>query len=350
VLTVKPSSGDPVTMTYDGDHMRRQRAEGAATAKYLWDGAQILMDLDGSDATVARYTLAPFGYGDLLSQRRSNATSFYHFDALGSTRALTESDEDISDTYLYDAWGVLKASTGSTTNPYRYVGKLGYLREAAINGYLLRRRYYREAGGRFLGPDPVYEAAASAYRYVTNRATRDADPSGEQVSFPLPGPLDPWVPWPVTPVLPVPGRMGPHQCAAAIAPLLRYAIGQWKTRGVWNDRVVHCFMGCVAARLCGPDMVWEMSQRWEAFEWYYMFPIQVCLGRRKFLPFTWFRNTGLDHYNTVVIGGMQCGVAGFLKYPGLTQGCGDCCEDADKNGDLLKPPGPVTPPSIFYAQ
>jgi YD repeat-containing protein len=54
VLTVQPASGDPVTMTYDGDHMRRQRAEGAATAKYLWDGAQILLDLDGSDAMVAR--------------------------------------------------------------------------------------------------------------------------------------------------------------------------------------------------------------------------------------------------------------------------------------------------------
>jgi RHS repeat-associated protein len=177
VLTAQPSSGDPVTMTYDADHMRRQRAEGAATARYLWDGAQILMDLDGSDATVARYTQAPFGYGDLLSQRRSNATSFYHFDALGSTRALTESDEDISDTYLYDAWGVLKASTGSTINPYRYVGKLGYLREAALDGYLLRRRYYREGMGRFVSVDPA-GMATPAYAYAANKPLLNVGPSG----------------------------------------------------------------------------------------------------------------------------------------------------------------------------
>jgi RHS repeat-associated protein len=145
------------------------------------------MDLDGSDATVARYTLAPFGYGDLLSQRRGNATSFYHFDALGSTRALTESDEDISDTYLYDAWGVLKASTGSTTNPYRYVGKLGYLSEAALDGYLLRRRYYRQAGGRFVSVDPLRSRSGAsddpAYAYCEGRPAALVDPGGYAVDF-----------------------------------------------------------------------------------------------------------------------------------------------------------------------
>jgi hypothetical protein len=34
--------------------------------------------------TQAEYTLQPMTYGNLLSQRRSNASSFYHFDALGS--------------------------------------------------------------------------------------------------------------------------------------------------------------------------------------------------------------------------------------------------------------------------
>ena len=184
VLTVRPASGDPVTMVYDGDHMRRKREEGAATAKYLWDGAQILMDLDGSDATVARYTLAPFGYGDLLSQRRSNATSFYHFDSLGSTRALTESDEDISDTYVYDAWGVLAASTGSTTNPYRYVGKLGYACEDALLGALLRSRYYQYEVGRFISAAPYLPDLEHPYTYATNRPLDRADPAGRFPKLP----------------------------------------------------------------------------------------------------------------------------------------------------------------------
>ena len=76
----------------------------------------------------ARYTAA-LGYGDLISRRRSNATSFYHYDMLGSTRELTDANEDITDTCLYDAWGNSVATTGSTVNGWRYVEQLGYLQD-----------------------------------------------------------------------------------------------------------------------------------------------------------------------------------------------------------------------------
>jgi len=117
LTVVQTPAGARVTMTYDGTHMRRRREEGDSTAKYLWDGTQILLETDAGDTTVARYTLAPFGYGDLLSQRRSNASSFYHFDAIGSTRALTAADQSTTDTYLYEAFGTLRTSSGTTTNP-----------------------------------------------------------------------------------------------------------------------------------------------------------------------------------------------------------------------------------------
>jgi len=45
------------------------------------------------------------GYGDLVSQRRSNASTFYHFDAIGSTRFLTAEDESVPISYVYDAFG-----------------------------------------------------------------------------------------------------------------------------------------------------------------------------------------------------------------------------------------------------
>jgi hypothetical protein len=38
--------------------------------------------------TSASYMLQPVGYGNLLSQRRSSATQFHLFDALGSTGRL----------------------------------------------------------------------------------------------------------------------------------------------------------------------------------------------------------------------------------------------------------------------
>jgi RHS repeat-associated protein len=178
LLTALTPAGARVTMTYDADHMRRKREESADTTPYLWDGAQVLMDLDASNGTVARYTLAPFGYGDLVSQRRSGATREYHFDTIGSTRALTAGDEAVTDGYLYDGWGMQKASTGSTVNLYRYVGKLGYLKEDAIEGQLLRRRYYKERPGRFVSREPLPLRGYSEYGYVQNRPTTFADPSG----------------------------------------------------------------------------------------------------------------------------------------------------------------------------
>jgi len=152
MLTVQPSTGGRVTMTYDGDHLRRKRQNGSGTTRYLWDDQQVLLETNGNGVTQARYTLAPFGYGDLVSMRRASTTSFYHFDAIGSTRALTDGDEAVTDTYLYDAFGSLLASAGSTGNPYRYVGRLGYQQETGLTGYYLRRRYYQPGAGRLVTP------------------------------------------------------------------------------------------------------------------------------------------------------------------------------------------------------
>jgi RHS repeat-associated protein len=136
------------------------------------------MELNAAGATAARYTLAPFGYGDLVSQRRWGVSSFYHFDALGTTRRVTAADESTQLTYVRDAFGVGIASTGTTTNRFRYLGKLGYVQEDTLAGALLRRRYYQYEIGRFVSRDPVYEVGVSEYGYVRNRAAAVSDPSG----------------------------------------------------------------------------------------------------------------------------------------------------------------------------
>ncbi|MBM3500205.1 MAG: RHS repeat-associated core domain-containing protein, partial [Armatimonadetes bacterium] len=184
MLTVQPSTGGRVTMTYDGDHLRRKRQNGSGTTKHVWDDQQVLLETNGNGATQARYTLTPFDYGDLVSMRRGNATSFYHFDVLGSTRALTDGDEAVTATYLYDAFGSLLASAGSTTNPYLYIGKLGYQQETGLSGYYLRRRHYQPVSGRFVTQDPVRDPGRSEYGYVRNAPGGRVDPSGAQSSPP----------------------------------------------------------------------------------------------------------------------------------------------------------------------
>ena len=113
-------------------------------------------------------------------QVRQGATSFYHFDALGSARELTDANEDITDTYIYRAFGMSQATTGSTTNFFRWVGRLGYYQEPTLAGYYLRRRYHSPGIRRFVSRDPVIQEDVSAYAYVRNAATLDVDPSGRQ--------------------------------------------------------------------------------------------------------------------------------------------------------------------------
>ncbi len=77
---------------------------------------------------------------------------------------------------------VLESSTGTSVNPYRYVGQWGYYDDGAMGSssglLLLGVRYYSPAHGRFWSWDPV--PTLNLYAYVENSATMAIDPSGEQ--------------------------------------------------------------------------------------------------------------------------------------------------------------------------
>jgi len=137
-------------MSYDGDGRRRRTEDSAGLRNIVWDRENILAETDSGGSTVARYTMAPRTYGEIVSQRRGGASAFHHFDALGSTRALTNAAQTATDTADYKAFGLANASSGSTTNPFRWVGQLGYYRQPDTNDHWLRARVYREAPGRFL--------------------------------------------------------------------------------------------------------------------------------------------------------------------------------------------------------
>ncbi len=168
------------TFLYDADGRRVRKEDSAGTSKFLWDREVVLLETDGSDVTQVVYTLEPVGYGNLLSQRRA-ATRFYHFDGVGSTDRLTDSSAVVTDTQIYEAFGSLKAGTGSTVNPYRFVGQTGYQSNADIPQLYLRERYYDPRLIRFIGPDFLYAENGNPYLYVFNRPVIFIDPSGLQL-------------------------------------------------------------------------------------------------------------------------------------------------------------------------
>jgi RHS repeat-associated protein len=121
---------------------------------------------------------------DLIAQTRgtgvSAASSFYHYDGLGSTRALTSSAAAVTDRYTYDAFGAISSETGTTENAYRFTGEQ---LDPGIQMYYLRARYYDPSVGRFTtmdtwGGNDQLPASLNKYNYCGGNSVNWVDPSG----------------------------------------------------------------------------------------------------------------------------------------------------------------------------
>jgi RHS repeat-associated protein len=174
-------SGVPNTFVYNGDDQRVQKQDSTGTTKHVWDGENILLETDGSNIIQVVYTLEPEEYGDLISQRRSGTSAFYLFDGLGSTWQLANSTGSITDSYLYDSFGNAIVASGSTVNPYRYVGMQGYYYDLDLAKYYVRARTYDATTGRFLSREQKSsDRIIILYIYSNNNPVIFVDESGLQ--------------------------------------------------------------------------------------------------------------------------------------------------------------------------
>ncbi len=154
------------------------------TTTFVWDPVSdcVLMELDETDNVKAVYTNEARQYGGVLSQRRGNTSHYHHHDALGSTRFLTDSSGNVTDTYLNDAWGNAVASTGTTVNPFRWVGKYGYYTDNSTGQVYVRARMYQPTHGEWTTIDPLgFFDGLNLYEYVFNKPTARVDPSGTRI-------------------------------------------------------------------------------------------------------------------------------------------------------------------------
>src|SRR6266704_1276993 len=62
-------------------------------------------------------------FGRRIYKSSSSGTSNYHAAGLGSVTSLSNAAGSIANTYTYDSFGKLTASTGSLVNPFRYTGR-----------------------------------------------------------------------------------------------------------------------------------------------------------------------------------------------------------------------------------
>ena len=106
--------------------------------------------------TRIHYTQGPGNWGQLISARQvqTGVSSFYGFDPQANTRLLTSSAGVITDSYSYKAFGEELSASGTTTNPFRFGGQVGYYRDKISRVYI-RARHYAPESGRWLSRDPL---------------------------------------------------------------------------------------------------------------------------------------------------------------------------------------------------
>jgi RHS repeat-associated protein len=140
-------------------------------------------EVDSSGNVLVRYTQGD-EIDEQLSQLRTGAPSFYQRDGTNSVTSLSNSGGALANTYSYDSFGKLTASTGTLANPFQYTGR-EFDFETGL--YYYRARYYERDGGRFLSEDPVrLEAGPNFYSYVLNNPILYRDPFGWKPGDPYP--------------------------------------------------------------------------------------------------------------------------------------------------------------------
>jgi len=177
-----------ILLTYDGDGNRVSKTVNGLTTYYLVDDrnpsgyAQVLEEYNSlNQQPVALSRVYNYGLA-LISQRQaaSGTVSYFGTDGHGSTRFLTDANANLTDTYAFDAYGLLIASTGSTPNNYLYCGQQW---DSDLGFYYLRARYYKPDTGRFwtmdsYGGDNEDPLSLHKYLYCQGSPINGVDPSG----------------------------------------------------------------------------------------------------------------------------------------------------------------------------
>jgi RHS repeat-associated protein len=164
-----------VTYSYDALGRRVQRTSTTSgTTKFVYDGSDVMRDLDGSGSTIADYFNAP-GIDKKLRQTVFGTATYFLTDHLGTTHALADANGSITSNLAYDSFG--NVISGSASTRYRYTGREV---DSDINLTYYRARWYDQQQGRFISEDAIGFGGADVnlYGYVWRNPLNYKDPLG----------------------------------------------------------------------------------------------------------------------------------------------------------------------------
>lgn len=136
---------------YDALGRRIEKTINGVTTKYLYDGVDIIQELN-SDGTMKVNYIRTLNIDEPLAMIKADGTvRYYQQDALGSVIALTDETGTIKTQYAYDPYGNTTAIGEPSDNSFQYTG-----RENDGTGlYYYRARYYSPELQRFISEDPI---------------------------------------------------------------------------------------------------------------------------------------------------------------------------------------------------
>lgn len=233
--TTTTGSTVQTTYTWDANGNLKSKATGAATLFYQWDSDKRLVEVKQGASEAGATSMARYAYdlngnriakmepardgepekktsylvdgtfdypqvvvevvqqgaatestsylwGDsLIGRARAGQGQFYHADAVGTIKVLTDTAGNTAQSYSYDAFGVADSAGREDSNAYRYTGE--YF-DDTIGLQYNRARWLDPNVGRFVSQDP-YEgdddtpASLHRYGYAANDPVNKTDPSGE---------------------------------------------------------------------------------------------------------------------------------------------------------------------------
>ena len=176
----------PERYAYDPEGRRCAILQGqkAVKTRFLREGRDrpVLVELDGSGKPKIRYIILP---GGQLLARVGPVDSkpvFYHFDALGSTVALTDSSARVITRFSYDPYGAGR-SLPVSDECFGFVGREGVSAETCGLSEM-GVRFYGADVGRFTSVDPLIASGGglfqrfARYSYCRGAPTNRIDPTG----------------------------------------------------------------------------------------------------------------------------------------------------------------------------
>ncbi|CAM2066647.1 RHS repeat protein [Sulfidibacter corallicola] len=181
-----------ITFNYNGIGELVSRTESGVTRRFYRNYGIRLDPIvaerdDNAQQFVRFYVWTPDG--DLLyaiDPIDGNAVSHYHFDATGSTIALTDAAGAVTDAYAYAPYGRVVARQGASTQPFTFVGEKGVRREGE-HLYHMRARFYDSVTARFLSRDPAppdlqRPITLNPYQYAFDNPISHIDPTGNDAA------------------------------------------------------------------------------------------------------------------------------------------------------------------------